>query len=66
MIKDLDYQTFLNSAFILRGKYGDFLKIKEFILENTESKILFDKISLVNLIVKEKNPFAEEGKDEYS
>jgi len=61
---DLNLATFLNSAFIIRGKYSDFLKIKQYILEKTESKLLFDKVSFANLIVKEKIP--QEGIDEES
>jgi hypothetical protein len=51
---DLDKETFINFSFIIRGKYGDFLKIKEYILENTDGKLLYDRCSFSPLICKER------------
>jgi len=64
MNTDLDKETYLNYCFILRGKYGEFLKIKEFVNDNTGAKLLFDKVSFASLICKEKIP--QEGIDEES
>jgi hypothetical protein len=60
MTTDLDKDTYINYCFILRGKYRDFLKIKEFILDSNESKLLFDKCSFSPLICKERIPTEEE------
>jgi len=60
MSDDLDKETYVNYCFIVRGKYGSFLEVKEYILENTDSKMLFDKCSFSPLICKERVPNLEE------
>lgn len=61
MTDGLEGDTFVNYCFICRGKIRDFWEIKKFILDNEEdSQILFDKISLSNLICKERITHEEE------
>jgi hypothetical protein len=53
MISDLDKETWLNCAFVVRCKYGEFIDIKRYIMEGIDCKLLYDRCTFRNLVVKE-------------
>ena len=53
-MSDLDRETYVNYCFIVRGRYGSFLEVKQHILDMDDSSLLYDRCSFSPLVCKER------------